>query len=117
MSPRAGSSSCSTRSASWLQVIAAAGCHTALAALAALQLKWHPDRAVHAGHGGIRSILDDMKLLSTEAEGVHEAVPAALREKLVNEQGRVGALLGLKASSGSSGDCRAACCSTHSILC
>ena len=54
------------------------------------------------GHGGIRSILDDMKLLSTEAEGVNEAVPQDLRAKLVNEQGRVGALLGLKAPASDS---------------
>ena len=60
-----------------------------------------------AGHGGIRSILDDMKLLSTEAEGVNEAIPSDLQPKLVNEQGRVGALLGLKASSSSAAG---ACC-------
>ena len=38
-----------------------------------------------------------MKLLSTEAEGVNEAIPDALRPKLVNDVGRVGALLGLQA--------------------
>ena len=50
------------------------------------------------GHGSIRSILDDMKLLSTEAEGVNVAIPEADRPLLVNSAGRVGALLGLKAS-------------------
>jgi hypothetical protein len=49
-----------------------------------------------AGHGSIRSILDDMKLLSTEAEGVNVAIPEADRPLLVNSAGRVGALLGLK---------------------
>jgi hypothetical protein len=49
-----------------------------------------------AGHGGIRAILDDMKLLSTEAEGVSEAIPEALRDGHVNAAGRVGALLGLR---------------------
>ena len=38
-----------------------------------------------------------MKLLSTEAEGVNEAIPESLRSKLVNDVGRVGALLGLQA--------------------
>ena len=28
-----------------------------------------------AGHGGIRSIMDDMTLLSTEAEGVNDTIP------------------------------------------
>ena len=51
-----------------------------------------------AGHGGIRSILDDMKLLSTEAEGVNEAIAEDKRAEFVNESGRVGALLGLKSS-------------------
>ena len=37
-----------------------------------------------------------MKLLSTEAEGVNEAIPENLRPKLVNDVGRVGALLGLQ---------------------
>lgn len=36
-----------------------------------------------------------MKLLSTEAEGVNEAVPEEHRRNLVNSSGRVGALLGL----------------------
>ena len=53
---------------------------------------------VLAGHGSIRSILDDMKLLSTEAEGVNVAIPEADRQALVNSAGRVGALLGLKSS-------------------
>ncbi len=48
-----------------------------------------------AGHGGIRSIIDDMQLLSTEAEGVAEVVPPDAREALVNKAARVGALLGL----------------------
>ena len=39
-----------------------------------------------------------MKLLSTEAEGVNVAIPEAERPTLVNAQGRVGALLGLKSS-------------------
>ena len=45
-----------------------------------------------AGHGGIRAIMDDMRLLSTEAEGVAAAH--------VNSAGRVGALLGLKSRPG-----------------
>lgn len=49
-----------------------------------------------AGHGGIRAIMDDMRLLSTEAEGVQEAIPDPSRQGLVNPAGRVGALLGLK---------------------
>lgn len=53
---------------------------------------------VCAGHGSIRSILDDMKLLSTEAEGVNVAIPEADRPTLVNSAGRVGALLGLTPS-------------------
>lgn len=48
-----------------------------------------------AGHGGIRSIIDDMELLSTEAEGVAEVVPPDARPALVNKASRVGALLGL----------------------
>ncbi|KAL4859146.1 hypothetical protein ACK3TF_000915 [Chlorella vulgaris] len=48
-----------------------------------------------AGHGGISSIIDDMQLLSTEAEGVNEAIPEERRKALVNRAGRVGALLGL----------------------
>lgn len=49
-----------------------------------------------AGHGGIRAIMDDMKLLSTEAEGVREAIPEESRRSLVNSSERVGALLGLQ---------------------
>ena len=49
-----------------------------------------------AGHGGIRAIMDDMKLLSTEAEGVREAIPDESRHSLVNSSERVGALLGLQ---------------------
>lgn len=48
-----------------------------------------------AGHGGISNIIDDMQLLSTEAEGVNEAIPEDARRALVNRAGRVGALLGL----------------------
>ena len=48
-----------------------------------------------AGHGGIRTIIDDMQLLSTEAEGVSEVVLTEHRQSLVNKAGRVGALLGL----------------------
>ena len=40
--------------------------------------------------------MDDMKLLSTEAEGVNEAIPEEQRSSLVNSHGRVGALLGLQ---------------------
>jgi len=48
-----------------------------------------------AGHGGIRHIIDDMHLLSTEAEGVSEAIPQDYRKGHVNRSLRVGALLGL----------------------
>ena len=58
-----------------------------------------------AGHGSIKSILDDMKLLSTEAEGVNVAIPEADRPLLVNSAGRVGALLGLKSSEEGNGLC------------
>lgn len=44
--------------------------------------------------------MDDMKLLSTEAEGVNEAIPEEHRKALVNAAGRVGALLGLQCGSG-----------------
>ena len=54
-----------------------------------------------AGHGGIRAIMDDMKLLSTEAEGVNEAIAEEHRKTLVNAAGRVGALLGLQSPPGS----------------
>jgi hypothetical protein len=40
--------------------------------------------------------MDDMRLLSTEAEGVHEAIPEEHRRPLVNGANRVGALLGLR---------------------
>ena len=40
--------------------------------------------------------MDDMKLLSTEAEGVNEAIAEEHRKALVNGAGRVGALLGLQ---------------------
>ncbi len=48
-----------------------------------------------AGHGGIRSIMDDMTLLSTEAEGVNDTIPEEHKGSHVNSAGRVGALLGL----------------------
>jgi len=48
-----------------------------------------------AGHGGIRSIMDDMTLLSTEAEGVNDTIPDEYKASHVNSAGRVGALLGL----------------------
>jgi hypothetical protein len=48
-----------------------------------------------AGHGGIRSIMDDMTLLSTEAEGVNDTIPEEFKVSHVNSAGRVGALLGL----------------------
>ena len=52
-----------------------------------------------AGHGGIRSIIDDMHLLSTEAEGVNEAIPREHQNAFVNKAARVGALLGLSETS------------------
>jgi hypothetical protein len=58
-----------------------------------------------AGHGGIRSIIDDMGLLSTEAEGVGDFVPQPHRGTHVNRQGRVGALLGLDDMRKGSPDC------------
>jgi len=48
-----------------------------------------------AGHGGIRQILDHMELLSTEAEGVGESIPSSSKADVVNQDSRVGALLGL----------------------
>lgn len=57
-----------------------------------------------AGHGSIRAIIDDMGLLSTEAEGVADAIPEAARASHVNAAGRVGALLGLRDTLGSGGD-------------
>jgi hypothetical protein len=58
-----------------------------------------------AGHGGISSIIDDMQLLSTEAEGVNEAIPEERRKALVNRAGRVGALLGLTDTRAGAADC------------
>ena len=46
--------------------------------------------------------MDDMKLLSTEAEGVNEAIAEEHRKALVNGAGRVGALLGLQSPQDSS---------------
>jgi hypothetical protein len=58
-----------------------------------------------AGHGGIRSIIEDMGLLSTEAEGVAEAFTSPeTRDTHVNQAGRVGALLGLTDQRASAGD-------------
>lgn len=48
-----------------------------------------------AGHGGIRNIIDEMHLLSTEAEGVNDSMPEMCRDTHVNQANRVGALLGL----------------------
>ena len=70
-----------------------------------------------AGHGGIRAIMDEMRLLSTEAEGVAGAMPASAASvsssastnpasasspspnAVVTAAGRVGALLGLRADA------------------
>jgi hypothetical protein len=58
-----------------------------------------------AGHGGIRAIMDEMRLLSTEAEGVAGAMPAEAASPppsasaVVTPAGRVGALLGLRADA------------------
>jgi hypothetical protein len=59
-----------------------------------------------AGHGGIRHIIDDMQLLSTEAEGVAESIPSEHRQMHVNGSGRVGALLGLNDVDSASLGCR-----------
>ncbi len=40
------------------------------------------------GHGGISNIIDDMQLLSTEAEGVNEAIPEDARRALVRQSCR-----------------------------
>lgn len=58
-----------------------------------------------AGHGGIRNIIDDMQLLSTEAEGVNTAIPEEHRKAHVNRDGRVGALLGLTDARLGAADC------------
>jgi hypothetical protein len=60
---------------------------------------------LRAGHGGIANIIDDMQLLSTEAEGVSEAMPEERRRALVNRAGRVGALLGLTDTRVGAADC------------
>ncbi len=59
-----------------------------------------------AGHGGIRSIIDDMQLLSTEAEGVGDAIPQDYKTAVVNRAGRVGALLGLTETDPGSPSCK-----------
>lgn len=64
-----------------------------------------------AGHGGIRHIIDDMQLLSTEAEGVSEAIPEEGRKGHVNRAARVGALLGLTDTQPSSPTCEYICIS------
>lgn len=46
-----------------------------------------------------------MQLLSTEAEGVNEAIPEDQRKALVNRAGRVGALLGLTDTRIGAPDC------------
>ena len=67
--------------------------------------------------------MDDMKLLSTEAEGVNEAIAEEHRKALVNGAGRVGALLGLQSpQNGSSASAADAEDSTgvafmHATLC
>ena len=53
-----------------------------------------------AGHGGIRAVMDDLALLSTEAEGVAPSLPPEAAPGLVNGAGRVGALLGMKWRAG-----------------
>lgn len=58
-----------------------------------------------AGHGGISNIIEDMQLLSTEAEGVNEAIPEERRKALVNRAGRLGALLGLTDTRAGAPDC------------
>ena len=44
--------------------------------------------------------MDDMTLLSTEAEGVNDTIPEEHRATHVNSAGRVGALLGLTDTAG-----------------
>lgn len=56
----------------------------------------HTVCSLAAGHGGIRHIIDDLGLLSTEAEGVSDRIPQTFKSKLVNKALRVGALLGLQ---------------------
>ena len=46
-----------------------------------------------------------MQLLSTEAEGVNEAIPEEARRALVNRAGRVGALLGITDTRLGAADC------------
>ena len=46
-----------------------------------------------------------MQLLSTEAEGVADAIPEDRRRALVNRAGRVGALLGLTDTRLGAPDC------------
>ncbi len=68
----------------------------------------HSTHPTSQGHGGIRTIIDDMALLSTEAEGVSESMPDTSRPQHVNRANRVGALLGLLDDNrveGASGAC------------
>ena len=47
--------------------------------------------------------MDDMTLLSTEAEGVNDTIPDDFKPTHVNSAGRVGALLGLTDDGSPSG--------------
>ena len=47
--------------------------------------------------------MDDMTLLSTEAEGVNDTIPEDFKPSHVNGAGRVGALLGLTDDGSPSG--------------
>ena len=48
--------------------------------------------------------MDDMTLLSTEAEGVNDTIPEDFKPTHVNSAGRVGALLGLTDDGSPSGE-------------
>ena len=56
--------------------------------------------------------MDDMTLLSTEAEGVNDTIPDDFKPTHVNSAGRVGALLGLTDDGSPSGAAH-----QHSCLC
>jgi hypothetical protein len=47
-----------------------------------------------AGHGGIRELLDELGLISTELYDV--SIPEASADRFVNQEGRVGVMLGLE---------------------
>lgn len=51
--------------------------------------------AIAVGHGGIRQIIDSLAVLSTEADGVADAISPEVRSAFVGADDRVGALLGL----------------------